>query len=86
MGVGVGAGSGADAEGREDAMDATLAMLMRLIDRMDASDTWQVAMGEELLPLYAAVPTGPACAAVAQPHRHVPSPTGTAFASTNSAI
>ena len=51
------AGSGAGAEEKEDAMDAALVMLTRLMDRMDVSDAWQTAMGEDLRAFYAAVPT-----------------------------
>ena len=65
-GVGVGAVSGVGAEGREDIMDTTLAMLTHLMERMDAADARQVAMGEELRAFYAAMPTGSARAVVAE--------------------
>ena len=45
-GLGVGAGCGARAEGREYVMDATLVMLIRLIENMVTSDARQAAMGE----------------------------------------
>ena len=64
-GVGAGSGSGAGVGGREDTMDAALAMLTHLMERMDTTDTWQAAIGEELRAFYAAAPAGPACAAVA---------------------
>ena len=65
MSVGAGAGSGAGAGGREDAMDASVALLMLLMERMDTSDAWQAAMGKALQAFHTAAPAGSACVAVA---------------------
>ena len=59
---------------REDVMDATLAMLTHLMERMDASDMRQAAMGEELRAFYAAVPARSACAAIANHTARCPAP------------
>ena len=55
-------------------MDTTLALMMCLMDRMDASDARQAAVWKELQAFHAAAPAGLARAAVASHRGACPAP------------